>query len=79
MVKFFEDEYCFKTYPLERDPSVSANINVLVALLHTEEPLAWAPQITKIVEFLCGMYEKNGSGLRDKWVTLLAPYGHVGS
>ena len=68
MVKYYEGEEYFKTYPYERDPSFSANCNILIALLNTPRPIEFRNQIKKIVRYLCKSWDKREVGLRDKWV-----------
>lgn len=71
LVEHFEDKDCFKTYPLERDPSFSANVNCLMALLQSPEPAEWTPQMLRIINFLCSRWENTRGELADKWVSLL--------
>ncbi|KAE8408331.1 terpene synthase family protein [Aspergillus pseudonomiae] len=55
----------FRTYPQERDPSISTNCNVLVALLHTAEPRQYLDEIQLTLHFL---YRQHNAGrLQDKW------------
>lgn len=68
MLKAFETEHHFKTYPHERDPSFSANCNVLLALLHTNNPSQYAPQIEKATRFLHSHFRESELKVRDKWV-----------
>ncbi|KAJ6109480.1 Phyllocladan-16-alpha-ol synthase [Penicillium sp. IBT 16267x] len=67
MLKAFETEHHFKTYPHERDPSFSANCNVLLALLHTNNPSLYAPQIEKATRFLHTHFRESELKVRDKW------------
>ncbi|KAK3637396.1 hypothetical protein LTR56_008711 [Elasticomyces elasticus] len=67
LLKHFESDLYFKTYSLERDPSFSANCNVLAALLHAPDPTKYAAQIEKVVRFLLGIYQEQGLNIRDKW------------
>ncbi|PYI10667.1 aphidicolan-16beta-ol synthase [Aspergillus sclerotiicarbonarius CBS 121057] len=69
IIEDFEMPTHFRTYPGERDPSFSANCNVLQALLHQPDPLQYGSQITKIVAFLCDWWWKADNGLGDKWNT----------
>jgi len=68
MLEHFESDKYFKTYPLERDPSFSANCNVLAALLHAPDPAKYSVQIEKVVRFLLSIYDEQGLSIRDKWV-----------
>jgi len=77
LLKQFEDVHYFKTYPLERDPSFSANCNVLVALLHVQEPFKYSPQIEKTVKFLWTKYQDSQFAIRDKWVGKHQKSSHV--
>ena len=70
MIREYEQPECFKTYASEKDPSVTTNCNVLIALLHAEKPTINRPQIQKIVLFLCGQWRKAVGPPIDKWVRL---------
>ncbi|KAJ5938239.1 Ent-kaurene synthase [Penicillium verhagenii] len=65
LVKGFEAAKHFQTYKLERDPSFSANANILLALLTSANPAEYGPQIEKSVKFLLSGWEDEA--LRDKW------------
>ncbi|KAK1561739.1 ent-kaurene synthase [Colletotrichum navitas] len=67
MVDEFETETHFRTYPSERDSSLSANCNVLLALLHQPEPSQYASQIAKGARFLCDTWWKTDGPVKDKW------------
>ncbi|PYH87533.1 terpene synthase family protein [Aspergillus ellipticus CBS 707.79] len=55
----------FRTYPQERDPSISTNCNVLAAMLHTGEPHRYLDEIELT---LCFLYRQHNAGrLQDKW------------
>ncbi|KAL5114027.1 hypothetical protein ACEQ8H_008083 [Pleosporales sp. CAS-2024a] len=67
MIAAFEAETHFRTYASERNPSFTANCNVLSAILQQPDPSFYQPQITKLVQFLCDyLWESDGS-VRDKW------------
>lgn len=68
MLKAFEAEHHFRTYPHERDPSFSANCNVLMALLYTNNPSQYVPQIEKASRFLLKHFRESDLNVRDKWV-----------
>ncbi|KAL7917301.1 Ent-kaurene synthase [Trichoderma austrokoningii] len=70
----FESGGHFKTYQLERTPSVSANCNVLLALLTSPDVDQYVPQIEKAVKFLCSHWNENN--LQDKW-NLAAEYTYM--
>lgn len=66
MITQFESTSRFLTYPTERNPSLSANCNILDCLLHLPRPNEYNTQISKIVTFLCDTWD---TGLvTDKWV-----------
>lgn len=68
MLRTFETDHHFRTYPHERDPSFSANCNVLLALLHMEDPSLYASQIEKASTFLHKHFrESPGLKVQDKW------------
>jgi hypothetical protein len=74
MMDKFESRSCFKTYIGERDPSFSANCNILNALLHVSDRVLYRDQIIKILIFICKLWD---AGLvKDKWVCILSfPFG----
>ena len=61
----------FRTYHGERDPSFTANSNVLLALLNTPDAATVSPQIEKAAAFLCDVWWTADSEIGDKWVSLL--------
>ncbi|KAJ9485074.1 hypothetical protein VN97_g8290 [Penicillium thymicola] len=67
MLKAFEADHHFKTYPHERDPSFSANCNVLLALLYAENVSQYAAQIEKATRFLHMHFRETDLKVRDKW------------
>lgn len=69
LVNKFETARCFKTYELERNPSLSANCNVVLALLELEHESndQYASQIEKALMFLLGLVETEDRGITDKW------------
>lgn len=69
MVREFEGEDHFKTYPRERDPSFSANCNALLALLQQTDVSSYSSQITKAVCFLCNYWWDADDVVTDKWVS----------
>lgn len=74
MVKYFEASEHFQTYKLERNPSFSANANILLCLLRAANPSAFASQIEKAARFLISCWVSGE--LRDKW-NLAAEYSHM--
>lgn len=68
MIEMFEAETHFRTYPAERDPSFSANCNVLLALLHHPDKSRYLSQVEKVVQFLCEYWWSNDNNVTDKWV-----------
>ncbi|GAB1309809.1 Ent-kaurene synthase [Madurella fahalii] len=67
MVEHFETESHFKTYASERDPSFSANCNVLLALLHQRDAPRYTTQIVKAARFLSNYWWHTHGHIRDKW------------
>ncbi|KAF2967053.1 hypothetical protein GQX73_g6510 [Xylaria multiplex] len=65
LIRNFEGSTHFKTYQFERTPSISANCNVLLALLTSPDVDQYVPQIEKAVKFLCNCW--NANRLQDKW------------
>lgn len=69
MIKVFEANTHFRTYPGERDPSLTANCNALSALLHQPDVRTYGSQIQKITKFLCDYWWKSDGKIKDKWNT----------
>lgn len=65
MVARFETSHHFQTYPMERNPSFSANCNVLLALLELEAADEYYPQIEKILAFIFSKWDTGH--VSDKW------------
>ncbi|KAK4203387.1 hypothetical protein QBC40DRAFT_304347 [Triangularia verruculosa] len=65
MIEKFEGADHFRTYQYERNGSFSTNCNVLMALLHYQNPTDYHDQITKVAKFLCREY-LSGT-INDKW------------
>ena len=72
LVEEFETTDHFKTYDMERNPSFSANCNVLIALLSsTEGPCHYAVQTEKVIKFICNTWWTTNGEIDDKWVSRL--------
>lgn len=69
MIETFEAQTHFRTYASERNPSFTANCNVLSALLAQSEASQYSDQILKIVEFLCNCWWESDGYIKDKWVS----------
>ena len=61
----YEEAEWFRCYPLERNPSISANAHILDAL-HTCDPGAAAPRVAKVLRFLRSSRHPAGYWF-DKW------------
>jgi halimadienyl-diphosphate synthase len=61
----YEEADCFRTYPFERNPSISANVHVLGAL-HYCDPGERASRVEKILGFLRRTRQPGGYWY-DKW------------
>ncbi|KAL8924393.1 MAG: hypothetical protein Q9172_002695 [Xanthocarpia lactea] len=68
MVSRFACKTHFQTYPSERNPSVSANCNILMALLHCSHPDSFETLIVNAINFVCESWDRNAC--KDKWVSL---------
>ena len=66
LISEFDNGSYFLTYKGERNPSVSTNCNVLLALLHVPDSYLYAAQISRIIHYLCSAW--NHSNFKDKWV-----------
>ncbi|KAH3955393.1 hypothetical protein HBI81_039160 [Parastagonospora nodorum] len=67
MIQSFEADACFITYEGERNPSVSANCNVLSCFLQTATPVVHTKQILKCATFITKTWSENSGP--DKWHT----------
>ncbi|KAH8836246.1 hypothetical protein RJ55_10009 [Drechmeria coniospora] len=65
MLKVFEAPASFNTYSIETRPSLSANCNVLIALLACNPPSRHISQIAKALKFLSDSWYEGRQG--DKW------------
>ncbi|KAI9697360.1 MAG: hypothetical protein M1820_007866 [Bogoriella megaspora] len=65
LVSKFDSSSCFRTYSAERNPSLSANCNILNSLLHLNSPELYVTHINRTVEFLSSLWFQNQ--LKDKW------------
>ncbi|KAL9062272.1 MAG: hypothetical protein Q9157_009069, partial [Trypethelium eluteriae] len=65
LLKTFASTDSFRTYPSERNPSFSANCNILKALLSTERPDEYVDHINMASKFLCNTWDSGD--VRDKW------------
>ncbi|KAL8761590.1 MAG: hypothetical protein Q9184_002298 [Pyrenodesmia sp. 2 TL-2023] len=71
MIAEFEAPDHFKTYVFERDPSFSANCNVLISLLSEENQLdEHRLHIQKTITFLRDTWWKSDQKISDKWVSI---------
>ena len=66
LISEFDNGSYFFTYKGERNPGVSTNCNVLLALLHLPDPHEYAAQISRVIHYLCSAW--NHSNFKDKWV-----------
>jgi hypothetical protein len=66
MIEKFDNGAYFQTFAAERNPSFSANCNVLNSLLHVADPGTYVEQISRVAGFLCDAWY-NGT-VKDKWV-----------
>ncbi|PYH68077.1 uncharacterized protein BO88DRAFT_343363, partial [Aspergillus vadensis CBS 113365] len=68
----FESHDHFLTFGIERNPSISTNAHILLALLHMENNSTYIFQIEKCVRFLCRAWWESDGFLQDKWN--ISPY-----
>ena len=74
LIENYEREKHFVCFGFERNPSFSANCNVLLGLVQSSNPAMYLPQIEKCVRFICEEWWKSDTPLTDKWVyTTLEP------
>ena len=67
LIRAFEAKDHFRTYEGERNPSISANCNVLTCLLMMDDPTIYAQQIVKTAKFLCEQVHTDS--VREKWAS----------
>ncbi|KAI9372837.1 terpenoid cyclases/protein prenyltransferase alpha-alpha toroid [Aspergillus egyptiacus] len=72
LIDQFEREHHFATYPFETHTSVSANANVLSALVLLSTDDRYLPQIEKCIRYLCGAWFDCHRMVQDKWN--ISPY-----
>ena len=68
LLKHFELETHFACFQQERNPSFTANCNVLITLLHTPVRIHYIDQIRKAATFICNQWWKNEGILTETWV-----------
>lgn len=67
LIAEYEGSHHFRTYASERDPSLSANCNILIALLHHPNPERYLSQIEKCTRFICDEWYRAEGRISDKW------------
>ena len=77
MIAEFEADDHFKTYTSERNPSFSANCNVLCSLLYMSNPDVYVDQISKAATFIRDCCWEGS--WKDKWVFRSPPKGTTAS
>ncbi|KAF2183913.1 Ent-kaurene synthase [Zopfia rhizophila CBS 207.26] len=65
MITAFGADSCFKTYEAERNPSLSANCNILKALVCHPEASMYSESIMKAANFVCQSWLSRD--VNDKW------------
>jgi len=68
LIKTFDSGTSFQTYQAERNPSFSANCNVLIALLQSPDSRQYTETVYRIVDYLCTAWF--AGSIRDKSVCL---------
>lgn len=68
MIEVFEGRNHFTTFGFERDPSLTSNCHILLALLRQPAPSEYQPQILKTANFICEYWRASDNRIRDKWV-----------
>ncbi|KAF7362455.1 Ent-kaurene synthase [Mycena venus] len=63
----FELPTHFQCFPFERNPSLSTNCDVLIALLAYPQPAEYSSQILKVATFIIQEYWTTEGVVRDKW------------
>ena len=68
LLQTFELPTHFQCFQHERNPSLSANCNVLLGLLHSSNPQVHAGAVEKAAAFMTNEWWSTEGILRDKWV-----------
>ena len=68
LIEKHERDKHFICFEFERNPSFSANCNVLLGFIHTSNPAIYLPQINKCLRFICDEWWNSDMPLTDKWV-----------
>ncbi|KAK8043770.1 hypothetical protein PG994_012608 [Apiospora phragmitis] len=72
LFNMFESETHFRTYEAERNPSISANCNVLICLLSRDDRGEYVPKILKALRFVCSQIMAGKHQSELYWVKLLS-------
>ncbi|KAM4061076.1 ent-kaur-16-ene synthase [Hirsutella rhossiliensis] len=67
MIEGYEGQDHFITFGSERDPSLTSNCHVLVALLHQPDVSCYHSQILKTTKYICGHWWSSDCHVKDKW------------
>ncbi|KAK2035800.1 hypothetical protein LZ31DRAFT_636876 [Colletotrichum somersetense] len=67
MIKVYEGRDHFTTFGSERDPSLTTNCHVLLALLQQPDTSPYHSQIIKTASFICNYWWASEGYVRDKW------------
>ncbi|KAI0598800.1 terpene synthase family protein [Biscogniauxia sp. FL1348] len=67
MISRFATDTHYRTYPFERNPSFTANCNVLLALLRQGNMPQHLPEVVKVVKFITHYWWRHDGNIRDKW------------
>ena len=70
LLKAFELPTHFQCFQFERNPSLSVNCNVFIALLKYPEPVKYSSQILKVATFIAQEYWTTDGIMQDKWVNI---------
>ena len=68
LIEMFERESNFVCFGFERNPSLSANCNALLAFVHSPNTAQYLSQIEKCIRFVCNEWCNSNGPLIDKWV-----------
>jgi len=66
MLAEFEAKLCFVTFHGERNPSLSANCNILLSLLRSSDRAKYSSQISKAATYISSSWL--AGKVQDKWV-----------
>jgi hypothetical protein len=75
LIQMFETSDYFRTYPGERNPSFSANCNVLICLWQLDDTVLYVSQIAKAIKFVTTQSFRGE--VNEKWVSGISKFSYT--